>query len=163
METMIPTLICLGVGIVLLIVEIFTPGLGAAGLLGLLALLGAVLLQIGNPVGILFMIALVLFLVAVALLIFLRLGTKGKFDRSKLVLSDSIQGDSTGLEQPSYQQLVGKTGVADTVLRPAGKALIEGKLFDVVTSGEFILKGREIQVTAVEGLRILVKAASPEE
>ncbi len=151
------TLICLGIGLILLVVEMFTPGLGAAGALGALALLGAVLLQIGNPIGILFMIALVLFIVAIALLLFLGLGTKGKFDKSKLILKDSIESASNEFERPDYQALVGKTGVAETILRPSGKAMVDGKLLDVTTEGEFILKGREIEIAFVEGLRIVVR------
>ena len=156
---MVPTLIFLGAGILLLALEIFTPGLGISGLLGAISLLVAVLLQIGNPVGILFMLALVLFLIAVAILLFLRLGMKGKFDRSKIVLTEQIQGDSTGFEKPDFQALIGRRGTADTVLRPAGKAIIGGRSYDVVTGGEFVLKGREVEVIAAAGVHIVVRPA----
>lgn len=158
MQMMVPTLICLAVGLVLLVVEVFTPGLGVAGGIGALALLGAVLMQIGNPVGILFMIALVLFVIAIALILFLRLGSKGRFDKSKIVLSEQIQADGSGLIRQDYQTLIGQVGVAETVLRPSGKACFQGRTVDVVTAGEFILKGRQVQVVSAEGLRVLVRA-----
>ncbi|MDD3920218.1 MAG: NfeD family protein [Eubacteriales bacterium] len=156
MVNMIPTIICLVVGLILLVVEMFTPGLGAAGGLGVLVLLVAVLLQIGNPVSALFLIALILFLIAVGIVLFLLLANRGKFDRSKIVLGDSIQSGST--PEAAEAAYIDRVGTAQTVLRPAGKALFDGALLDVVTSGEFIDKGVSVRVIAVEGRRILVKA-----
>lgn len=156
MEHMIPTVICLVVGLILLVVEMFTPGLGAAGGLGVLVLLVAVLLQIGNPISALFLIALILFIVAVGIVLFLYLANRGKFDRSKIVLSDSIESGSSPEEAEAAY--IGQTGVAQTVLRPAGKAQFGSAVLDVVTGGEFIEKGATVRVVSVEGRRILVQA-----
>ncbi|MEL7603584.1 MAG: NfeD family protein [Bacillota bacterium] len=162
MEHMVPTLICLGIGILLFIVEMFTPGLGAAGALGAIALFAAVMLQIGNPIGILFMVALVLFIVAVALLVFFRLASHGRFDKTRIVLKDRIEGESTDISPQNFQAYVGSIGEAVTLLRPAGKAEFDGVTLDVVTSGEFLPKGARVQVVRAEGLRILVRAANAE-
>ncbi len=154
------TIILLVVGILLLVLEMFTPGLGAAGGLGVLALLGAVILQIGNPVGMLFMIALVLFIVAVALIVVMYIGNKGFFDKSKLVLKDSINAESTSLADDRAKSLLGKIGLAETALRPAGKVALSGAFVDVTTGGEFLKKGTSVEIIAVEGLRILVREKS---
>ena len=163
MEHMVPTLICLGIGVLLLVVEMFTPGMGAAGVLGLIALFAAVMLQMNNPVSILFMVALVLFIIAVALLVFFRLASRGKFDKTHIVLKESIEGESTDIGKQNYQNYVGIVGVAITPLRPAGKAKFEGMTLDVVTSGEFLPEGARVQVTRAEGLRILVRAVAAEQ
>ena len=55
---------------------------------------------------------------------------------------------------------VGGRGVAQTVLRPAGKALIEGQRMDVVTEGDMIDEGVEIEVVRVEGNRVVVRVVS---
>jgi membrane-bound serine protease (ClpP class) len=50
------------------------------------------------------------------------------------------------------------TGVARSILRPAGKAEIDGMLVDVVTDGEFLDAGAPVRVLAVEGSRVVVAA-----
>ncbi len=52
--------------------------------------------------------------------------------------------------------LIGKQGEALSLLRPAGKARIEGRMIDVISNGPFISEGRTIQVTHVNGNRIVV-------
>jgi membrane-bound serine protease (ClpP class) len=52
----------------------------------------------------------------------------------------------------------GMTGVARSILRPAGKAEIDGMLVDVVTEGEFLEAGASVRVLAVEGSRVVVSA-----
>ncbi len=51
---------------------------------------------------------------------------------------------------------IGTSGVADTILRPAGKATFNGDLYDVVTEGDFINRGDAITVTDIQGNRIVV-------
>jgi membrane-bound serine protease (ClpP class) len=55
--------------------------------------------------------------------------------------------------------LMGQTGEALTVLRPAGKARIDGRLYDVVSDGPYIDRGGAITVTHVSGNRIVVRQA----
>jgi membrane-bound serine protease (ClpP class) len=66
-------------------------------------------------------------------------------------------GYSVALERD--KQLLGKTGKALTLLRPAGRAEIEGVVLDVVTEGEFIDRGKSIRVKQVDGNRVVVEAA----
>ncbi|QDU42296.1 hypothetical protein Mal52_07520 [Symmachiella dynata] len=54
-------------------------------------------------------------------------------------------------------RLVGRTGVATTVLRPAGKAKIDDDLIDVVSDGPFIDAGSDIEVVSAEGNYIIVR------
>jgi membrane-bound serine protease (ClpP class) len=60
-------------------------------------------------------------------------------------------------EEENYAALVGKTGVADSVLRPSGKAVFDNKVYDVEADGEFVESGRGIMVTKVRGNRIIVR------
>lgn len=55
-----------------------------------------------------------------------------------------------------HSALVGATGKAVTVLRPAGKAQVNGQLYDVVSDGPYIEDGRQIKVVQVSGNRIVV-------
>ena len=54
--------------------------------------------------------------------------------------------------------LVGQVGEAVSVLRPAGKAQINGELLDVISDGPFINPGSDVQVVSVAGNRIVVRA-----
>jgi membrane-bound ClpP family serine protease len=55
---------------------------------------------------------------------------------------------------------VGRTGVAQTVLRPAGAALIDGQRLDVVAESEMIEGGSPITVVAVQDNRLVVRKLS---
>lgn len=63
-----------------------------------------------------------------------------------------------GLEQSGLLALVGRTGTAATVLRPAGTAEIGGERVDVVTEGEFVEAGAALRVLYVDGSRVVVAA-----
>lgn len=59
---------------------------------------------------------------------------------------------------PALQDLCGRQGVAATMLRPAGKATIDGKRVDVVTRGELLEADTPVLVIEVEGNRVVVRA-----
>jgi membrane-bound serine protease (ClpP class) len=42
-------------------------------------------------------------------------------------------------------------------LRPAGKAKINGKKFDVVTEGGYVQKNEKVKVIMIEGKKIVVR------
>ena len=56
----------------------------------------------------------------------------------------------------SLETLVSSIGVATTPLRPAGRAQFEEQIVDVVTEGDFIESGDQVQVLSVHGNRIVV-------
>jgi membrane-bound ClpP family serine protease len=67
--------------------------------------------------------------------------------------------DQTGQRSASEPaaELVGKQGVAQSLLRPSGMALLNGKRLDVVAESGMIESGCQIKVVAVEGTRIVVR------
>ena len=73
----------------------------------------------------------------------------------RLSLKTTIQGNSFA---QNYDAFLGKEGLAQTTLRPAGIAIIEGRKMDVVTAGENVEKGSRVKVTKVEGNRIVVRS-----
>jgi NfeD-like C-terminal, partner-binding len=54
-------------------------------------------------------------------------------------------------------ELLHRSGVAVTQLRPSGTAFINGKRVDVVTEGPLIDQGASLKVVAVEGIRVVVR------
>ena len=83
---------------------------------------------------------------------------------SRLVLSPPKEeaagaalGTMQGGESP-YAALLGAIGVAETPLRPAGKARFGEDYHDVIAEGDFVNPGSRVQVIEIEGQRIVVKA-----
>ena len=160
--TAVPTLICLIVGLILLVIEMFLPGIGVAGVSGVISLLAVVVMQLGwgNPRVALYVIAIVLLVIILGLIWIIRSFQKGRLSKSFLVLRDSSDGTSVPEIATAKSDLVGKTGVALTTLRPAGIAEIDGRRVDVATAGEFIPKGSPVTVLKAEGMHILVNKSS---
>lgn len=160
--TAVPTLICLIVGLVLLVIEMFLPGIGVAGVSGVISLLAVVVMQLGwgNPRVALYVIAIVLLVIILGLIWIIRSFQKGRLSKSFLVLRDSSDGTSVPEIATAKSDLVGKTGVALTTLRPAGIAEIDSRRVDVTTVGEFIPKGSPVTVLKAEGMHILVNKSA---
>ena len=51
---------------------------------------------------------------------------------------------------------VGDWGKAETLLRPAGRAVFAGRSFDVVSDGAFVEPGQQVKVIDIQGNRIMV-------
>lgn len=66
---------------------------------------------------------------------------------------------SEGLERrnPHLAEMVGEVGVAQTALRPAGRAEFGDRLMDVVTEGEFVDRGDKVRIREIHGNRIVVE------
>ena len=60
-------------------------------------------------------------------------------------------------DEENFAALTGKTGVANSILRPSGRALIDGKIYTVEADNEFVEEGKGIIVTRVRGNRIIVR------
>ena len=160
----IPTIVCLVVGVVMLIIEMLTPGLGIAGGVGLLSLIAVVVMQFshGSKTVALVLVAVVLVLIIAALLWFIRSFSKGRLSKSFLVQRESINASSSNAASQEAGALNGKTGVAITTLRPSGIAEFDGQRVNVVTAGEFIEAGKPVKIAAVSasGLDVRVEEAT---
>jgi len=151
-------LLALG-GVVLLALEFFViPGFGFAGILGIVALLAALVLSVvgSGATPEFFMLAagriiLALLVALLASFVLLRLMPRTPFGR-RLILDTGL-----GTEPESDLRWLGKRGRATSPLRPAGIAEIEGARVDVVSEGELIEPGTPVEVTRVDGNRIVVR------
>lgn len=84
---------------------------------------------------------------------------------SKLVLAGHEQDSSKGyiaVDDPSKLPPSGSSGEVLATLRPTGKVMIAGKIYDAISHGEFIDKGVQITVTNLES-NLLVVTAEPKE
>ena len=66
-------------------------------------------------------------------------------------------GTGASFPVPDTATPIGLQGVAVTMLRPAGKARLNDRVFDVVSDGPFIPADATIEVVAVTGNRVVVR------
>ena len=163
--TAVATIVCLIVAVIMFVIELFTPGVGVAGATGLLALIAVIVMQLGwgHPQVALYIIAISLLLIILALAWVIRSFQRGRLSRSFLVLKEHSDGTSVPDVANAKASPLGKSGVALTTLRPAGIAEIEGQRVDVTTAGTFIQQGQAVVVVKAEGIHIIVRALTPDE
>lgn len=157
-------------GIILLLMEIFViPGFGVAGVSGIILIIsGLALALLANSkldftgittLGIVKSFAFVAFFVFAAIIgsiwVSARIFTSGPF--SWLALNKTQQKSEGFTSAPSgLSDLTGKEGVAYTILRPSGKVLIEGTVYDAIAETYWIPKGEPVRVVKQEAMQIYV-------
>ncbi len=150
----LPMLLCLIMGMGLIIVEVFLPGFGLPGISGIV-LVGVGIVIAGLNFGAVTAVGILLVLIAVLTVLIscvLRHVAKGG-GNSKLFLRDSQEMGSG----EDMKVLIGRSGVARSMLRPSGIGDFDGVRLNVVTEGGYVETGRPIQIVGVEGNRIVVR------
>jgi len=151
----LPQTLLLLVGVGLLVFEMYIPGFGVPGILGIGATAaGLVLLRPTQGQALLLLVILAAVL-CIALVICLTTASRGRLEKSKLALRDvAIPPDAA--ERNDLNRFIGKTGAARTDLRPSGIGEFDGERLNVVSDGEFVMKDAPIRVTSVTGNRVVV-------
>lgn len=175
-------LILLVIGIILLGIEIFViPGFGILGVLGILCVVGGLIMmlvedppaapeklpivanQILNAI-LLLGIAIVGSAVGLFLIYYFVL-PRTQFLGAVVLTSQQRRATgyhaSEGTELAEPEKLIGRTGVAKSKLRPAGRAIFDGEPYDVVTRGDYLEPGAEVEIIEVKSNRIVVREKRP--
>lgn len=161
------------VGLILIGVEIFViPGFGIAGVSGITLTIAGLILSLLNNVKFNFewvetervTQAFVTVLTAITAAFFLSLwgskrifaSTGGPFRNLALKTVENKKEGFIGVD-PENIALVGKKGIAETVLRPSGKVIIDNEIYDAMSETGFIDQGNEIVVIKYETGQLHVK------
>jgi membrane-bound serine protease (ClpP class) len=161
------------IGIILIAFEVFViPGFGVAGISGIILTVSAlVLIMINNDAFDFEFVRMNDILLALAaamggmlggtILLFVA-GSKlpGTRIYSRVALTDTQESSQGYTSNFIPESLKGKTGIAHTVLRPSGKVVIDGKMYDAFTRGDYIEKGQPVEVVSDEGPALKVKMQS---
>lgn len=160
-------------GLILLAVEVFViPGFGVAGVLGiLLIVLGLTLslvksvpsdFPVNLPDGNAFVKALFIVLASMIISIGLSFYFFGRLIKSSVFKHVSVQ-TTIGKEEGyvgvnlKEKELVGKIGIAFTILRPSGKVEIGGDVYDATAETGYIEKGEKVIVVKYETAQLFVR------
>jgi membrane-bound serine protease (ClpP class) len=148
-------------GVVLVIIEALEPGIGFAGISGVICLFLGIIIRMLNDgtvvmlVSLLIFISIIIFGALLLLFYVLKRGSRGNGELINTITSvpfDRTEGT------PDYGGLQGATGVTLTPLRPVGKAKISDQIVDVVAESGFIEQNVNITVISTEGNVVTVKA-----
>jgi len=160
------------VGVVLILLEIFVvPGFGVTGVTGItFVIAGLILSLVGNdwfnfdhvPVSQLGRAVLTVFVslvLSVVSIVYLasKIGSKGLFRKFALEATQDVDKGFVGVEA-TLKDYVGKMGVARTDLRPSGKVLVGGDLFDAVSESGYVEQGRNVRVVGCSSAQLYVKS-----
>ncbi|MFA8300630.1 MAG: nodulation protein NfeD [Hyphomicrobiales bacterium] len=158
------------IGVILIAVEIFViPGFGVAGILGIVFMLAGLILSMSgsfdfsyNPNGIdrliiSFLVVVIASAVAIIGSFFItrRLFKSDRFSMIKVTEEQDSQ-DGYIAADLSLKALIGSDGVAQSILRPAGKVEIDGDVYDAVARTGYIEMGDEITVVGFENMQLIV-------
>ena len=166
------------IGLILIALEIFAiPGFGVAGVSGiLLVIIGLTLAMVDNVVfdfnfSIAFAEIIRAFFIVItsmflsfllSLYIGKKLFTAQAFGNLALRRDLKSEDGFIGVES-TPRKLIGKTGIADSVLRPSGKVMIDDEIYDAKSEFGFINKGEKVKVIRYETGQIYVVKVEEEE
>ena len=159
------------VGIVLLVLELLViPGFGVASIVGLVFFFGGLLLALLENVhfdffwvagdgfvrGLTVIFSGLLLAVVGIVLLMKRIGRKGLFYRVALHSEQNVEEGYVAVDS-RLAGMVGREGVAATVLRPSGKVRIDGDDYDAISyRNSFIEADTPVKVVKVENMQLYV-------
>ncbi len=150
------TIILFLVGLLLLLLELYLPG-GIAGALGGAAVIGSLFIAGENNTHMAVSIAIAVTVSLVVSILMVKVFGKQMRFFKKMILTDSTSTENGYVSNINRLDLIGRTGTAQTALRPSGIAVIDDERLDVVTEGSFIDPGKPVKIVKVEGSRIVVR------
>ncbi|MGD6804126.1 NfeD family protein [Rossellomorea vietnamensis] len=150
------TLILFLIGAGLIVAEFFLPG-GIAGILGIGAIIGSILMAGGDVVAMGTSLLIAMAVAIIAMVVFVKVFGKKMKLFNKIILKDSTSTEGGYVSNVNRLELIGATGVTKTALRPSGTIVIEDERIDAVSEGGFIGQNKPVRVVKVEGSRTVVR------
>lgn len=142
------------IGLLCFYVEFFVPG-GILAITGFMILTGSAVVFFLKTDSLGLGFAYVLFLLAAGIFVcymaIKHVQKSGK--RNSFFLQKSQEGFSV---EKIEENLIGKTGIVCTELKPAGHVRIEEKVYQATSQGPFIAKGSAIEVIEMKGSHVIV-------
>lgn len=159
-ENWVP-LILFTLGLLLIILEILIPGFGFVGLLGTALVIGGLYYTIGDIFQTIRDLSMSV-VISTAVIIYLVRRGYSLTGINKLVLNTNLQTQNE--EKAEDNKIVlqpGLVGVAQTPLRPSGKATFGGAdspIYDVLSTEGLISISSPIVIEKIQGTKILVRS-----
>jgi membrane-bound serine protease (ClpP class) len=158
-------------GLILIGVEVFViPGFGVTGIAGITLVITGLTLSLINNVKFDFSGVSANEIVQSFLVVFIGFVTsffggiwltnkffdKGPLSKIALQSSQDLNQGYIGIDE-AIKHMIGDEGVADTILRPAGKVLIAGEVYDAIAQTGYINEGENIIVVGTSSGQLIVR------
>ena len=151
MTSLCVTLLC--VGLSLLTIEMFVPGFGVFGIMGLISVVASAFVAVLYvEYGWIIVVAEIV-LLAVIIFIMFRFVKKRKL-KNELFMRDTLNEDAPRIADPGIYG--GKEGTTKTSLRPFGDVDFSGFTIEVTSDGEYLEKGVRVKATGVQAGKLVV-------
>lgn len=153
--------VLLVVGCGFLVLEIFIPSGGLLSFFAFISLVASLVVAFrrDTTTGLSFMLVALL-AVPTAIGVAFKLWPKTPMGRA--VLGELPTDEETKPDDPR-RALVGRVGVAQSMMRPSGSILVDGKYIDAVSQGIPIESGEPVVVVEVRANRVMVRPAQASE
>lgn len=158
------------IGLVLIALEVFViPGFGVAGILGILFVVAGLALSLvmndffdftitgSEKVSSAFILVLGSMVLSVVLSVIFGRSLLKSAAFQRLVLQDEQRSGLGYVSGKQKLDLLKKTAIASTDMRPSGKIEVEGNFYDAVALDGFIEKGKEVTIEKQENYNVFVR------
>lgn len=144
-------------GLLLIFVDLLLLGTGAIAAAGLVSMMASLYFLLGGNVSALYVLSGGMVLAGIGIwTIAERLSENTLWKKISLAFNLTSQKGYVS-SQERLTKWEGATGVARSVLRPAGKVEIDGHILDAVTEGDFVEAQKPVLVVRAESNRIVVR------
>ena len=152
-------MIALIAGVILLCVELFAPGFGIFGIPGSVFAIGGITARMVMGGTLMQLVIMLTVSVAVLIVAFILVLILAKFGFLNFGIIQNKTAVPTNYSKPSreHAKLLGKVGFATTAFRPVGSFTYKDKVYEAVSTGEYIAKNSKVKVVEVDGDQIKVK------
>ena len=149
-------IVLFAVGIICMVIEMFEPGVGVFGIVGVIVMVIDIFVLADNFVEGLVLFAGLAIIIVAFVLVLIALSSHGILPKS-IVLKEATDNENGYTATSKTVLQIGDRGVAVTDLRPSGKAEFGNISADVVSNGAFIVSGTGIAVIEINGNKIVVR------
>lgn len=141
------------IGIILFLIEFLViPGISVAGIAGFIAITGGIFCGYYFYDAVTGTIILLVSVFIMAIMFYLAFKYK---TWQNLSLTAMVDGKTGVLEENSVQ--IGDEGVTVSKLSPIGNALINNKIFEVRSEGEYVNSNIKVQIKHIDGNKIYIE------
>ncbi len=159
------------IGVIMLAVEIFAlPGFGVAGVLGIICIVVSLAFAMVETEGFSFpeanftqigkafaIVVVSMFLGLVSSFIIAQKSLKSSFLGHLALLTEETTQNGFTSANLTLKQFIGKQAVTATILRPAGKIIIDNNYYDATAEAGYIEKDEKVIVARYENMQLFVR------
>ena len=159
MDWIFISLILLGLGVGVIIMELFIPSAGVLGVIAtILIVSGVVVAFFKSMIAGATVLALTVLSLPMLFALLIKVWPNTPIGR-RVLIGNFKEQDVLPLSEAytEYHKLVGQLGVAKTKMLPSGLIVVNDKKYDAVSDGFPIEAGQPIKIIAVKGNRIFVQ------